>query len=106
MTEDSLQQLADALAEKNDKPVDSVLTSAWRGRILAAISAGMGLYVTARAAWQSIEPMLNAGMSMEDVLAIVGHVNVVLTSADAAWVAVAALVSAGAALWSKWRSRP
>lgn len=107
MTEDTLQNLADALSQGHAAPKpDSVLTSAWRGRVLAALSAGLGLWVTARSAWQSVAPMLDAGMSLEDVAAIVGHLNVVLTATDTALVAVAALVSAGAALWSKWRSRP
>ncbi len=106
MTEDALQQVADALTKQAEKPVpDSILTSAWRGRILAALSAGMALYVTARSAWDSVRPMLDAGMSMEDVMAIVSHLNVVLTAGDAAWVAGAALVSGGAAVWSKWRAR-
>lgn len=106
MTEDALQQVADALAKQNDHPPDSILTSAMRGRILAALSAGLGLWVTARSAWQSVAPMLDAGMGLEDVAAIVGHLNVVLTATDAALVAVAALVSAGAAIVSKFRARP
>jgi hypothetical protein len=106
VTEDTLQQVADAMTKQAEKPAtDSMLTSAWRGRILAALSAGMGLWVTARSAWQSVAPMLDAGMSMDDVLAVVGHVNVVLTAADAAMVAGAAVISAGAAVWSKWRER-
>lgn len=106
MTEDALQQVADALTKQAMQPVpDSILTSAWRGRILAAIAAAAGLWVTARSAWQSVAPMLDAGMSLEDVGAILGHLNVVLTATDAAWVAIATLVSGGAAVWSKWRER-
>lgn len=107
MTEDTLQQVADALTQRHAAPApDSILTSALRGRLLAALSAGLGLWVTARSAWQSVTPMLDAGMSLEDVAAIVAHLNVVLTATDAALVAGSALVAAGAALWSKLRSRP
>lgn len=106
MTEDTLQTLADALGNRHSAPKpDSILTSAMRGRLLAALSAGLGLWVTARSAWQSVEPMLDAGMGLEDVAAIVGHLNVVLTATDAALVAATGVVSLGAALWSKLRAR-
>jgi hypothetical protein len=104
VSDDKLHDAHEAFeAEVNSKiqeapmKVDSFTQSAWRGRVLAAISA-------AGAAWVSGTALLDHLRTGEVISPeTLAHADAVLSTGEAAVVAVLGLVSLVAAAVSKWR---
>jgi hypothetical protein len=76
---------------------DTLLASAWRGRILSALSAAGSAWVAGTAL---LDHLQTGEVVSTETLA---HADALLSSGEVLTVAVLGLVSLGASLVSKWR---
>jgi hypothetical protein len=85
-------------------PTDKLLVSALRGRILAALSAAVSLWVVVREFGAALHTAAPQGIDPAEADAIINHLSLVLDHGELFLLAIASLVTIGASLYSKFRS--